>query len=136
MICNQRKKKILTINANRFKIMENTLKNFLSKNGLVSENSNDIYRNDIYAENEKKLGRKMTDREKSRYRAKLRKNLQDWIAAFQSCKTESQKKEFKSLFEDYAQRIYTNTKILYGSSKSAEKSAEIDKFVSALEKIK
>lgn len=116
--------------------MENTLKNFLSKNGLVSENSNDVYRNDIYAENEKKLGRKMTDREKSRYRAKLRKNLQDWIAAFSSCKTETQKKEFKSLFEDYAKRIYTNTKILYGSSKSAEKSAEIDKFVSALENIK
>lgn len=116
--------------------MENTLKNFLSKNGLVNETSNDIYRNDIYSETEKKLGRKMTDREKSRYRAKLRKNLQDWIAAFSSCKTESQKKEFKSLFEDYAQRIYTNTKILYGSSKSAEKSAEIDKFVSALEKIK
>lgn len=117
-------------------VMENTLKNFLSKNGLVSETSNDIYRNDIYTESEKKLGRKMTDREKSRYRAKLRKNLQDWIAAFQSCKTESQKKEFKSLFEDYAKGIYSNTKILYGSSKSAEKSAEIDKFVSALEKIK
>lgn len=116
--------------------MENTLKNFLSKNGLVNETSNDIYRNDIYVESEKKLGRKMTDREKSRYRAKLRKNLQDWIAAFQSCKTESQKKEFKSLFENYAKGIYTNTKILYGSSKSAEKSAEIDKFVSALEKIK
>lgn len=116
--------------------MENTLKNFLSKNGLSNESSNDIYRNDIYAEMEKKLNRKLTDREKSKYRAKLRKNLQDWIAAFQSCKTESQKKEFKSLFEDYAKGIYTNIKILYGSSKSAEKSAEIDKFVSALEKIK
>lgn len=118
------------------KIMENTLKNFLSKNGLTNESSNDIYRNDIYANMEKKLNRKLTDREKSRYRAKLRKNLQDWIAAFQSCKTESQKKEFKSLFEEYAKGIYSNTKILYGSSKSAEKSAEIDKFVSALEKIK
>lgn len=116
--------------------MENTLKNFLSKNGLNENSTNDIYRNDIYFEMEKKLNRKLTDREKSRYRAKLRKNLQDWIAAFQSCKTESQKKEFKSLFEDYAKGIYSNTKILYGSSKSAEKSAEIDKFVSALEKIK
>lgn len=116
--------------------MENTLKNFLSKNGLSNESSNDIYRNDIYAGMEKKLNRKLTDREKSRYRAKLRKNLQDWIAGFASCKTESQKKEFKSLFEEYAKGIYTNTKILYGSSKSFEKSAEIDKFVSALEKIK
>lgn len=116
--------------------MENTLKNFLSKNGLTNESSNDIYRSDIYSELEKKAGRKLTDREKSRYRAKLRKNLQDWIAAFQSCKTESQKKEFKTLFGEYAKGIYSNTKILYGSSKSAEKSAEIDKFVSALEKIK
>lgn len=116
--------------------MENTLKTFLAKNGLNNEVSNDIYRSDIYKEQETKLGRKLTDREKSRYRAKLRKNLQDWVAGFSALKTEAQKKEFKSLFENYAKGIYQNTRILYGSSKSSEKSTEIDKFVSALEKIK
>ena len=112
------------------------LKKFKAVNGMISENSSDIYRSDIYTEMEKKLNRKLTDREKSRYRSKLRKNLQEFIATFAGCKNMEQKKAFKTVFLDYAKEVYQNPYILYGSSKSAEKSAEIDKFVSELEKIK
>ena len=112
------------------------LKKFKQSNGMIFENSSDIYRSDVYAEMEKKLGRKLTDREKSRYRSRLRKNLQEFIATFAGCKNAEQKKQFKTVFMDYAKGVYQNPYILYGSSKSAEKSAEIDKFVSELEKIK
>lgn len=112
------------------------LKKFKQSNGMISENSSDIYRSNVYAELEKKYGRKLTDREKSRYRSRLRKNLQEFIATFAGCKNAEQKKAFKTVFMDYAKGVYQNPYILYGSSKSAEKSAEIDKFVSELEKIK
>ena len=112
------------------------LKKFKAVNGMISENSSDIYRSDIYSNLEKKYGRKLTDREKSRYRSRLRKNLQEFIATFAGCKNMEQKKAFKAVFMDYAKSVYQNPYILYGSSKSAEKSAEIDKFVSELEKIK